>query len=197
MKKYFIALLACYLILLQHPAHALLVNLSPKDCEDAVMFGKTYRVTIENELDKRYSFGAINEFSHHGTIHSKWYKIALMAGYKSQRGESITPQEQADILADQCLQINITLYGQSLDFAKGYQALLLQDGKEIKANKIHADYFMLQSPTQKTLSGFPVCRAVLRAYFKYDLIDPSGSAVVVIKKDSKSVHLEVDFAKFR
>jgi hypothetical protein len=197
MKKYFIALLACYLGLLQHPAYALLVNLSPKDCEEAITFGKTHRGAIEKELDKRYSFGAANEYSDNGTIHSKWYKLSLMAGYKAQRGEIISRPEQSEILADPFLQININLYGQSLDFAKGYQALLLQDGKEIKANKIHADYFMLQSPTQKTLSGFPVCRAVLRAYFKYDLIDPSGSAVVVIKKDSKSVHLEVDFAKFR
>lgn len=197
MKKYLVAFLAGYLVLLQQPAQAVLVNLGPKDCEEAITFGKTHRATIEKELDKHYSFGAANEYSDNGTIHSKWYKLSLMAGYKAQRGEVITLPEQSEILADPFLQINITLYGQSLDFANGYQALLHQNGKEIKADKIHADYFMLQSPTQKPMSGFPVCRAVLRAYFKYELIDPSGSAVVVIKKDSKSVHLEVDFAKFR
>lgn len=197
MKINFTAFLLCFFVLLQQPAHALLVNLSPQDCADAVMFGKSYGVTTEKELDKRYSFGAMNEYSHYGTIHSKWYKIALIAGYKAQRGESISPQEQADILADQCLQINITLYGQSLGFAKGYQIVLRQNGKEIKPDKFHADHFMLQTPAQKPPSGFPMCRAVLRSYFKYGLIDPNGLAVLVIHKNSTAVRLDIDFAKFK
>ncbi len=197
MQKHFFAVLLCNLALLQAPAHALLVNLSPLDCEEAITFGKAHKTMIEKELDTRYSFGPLNEYSDTGTIHSKWYKIALLAGYKAQRHESLTLQEQSEILNDPCLQINIIMYGPSLDFASGYQVILRQYGKEIKPDKIHADHFMLQKPAHKPPSGFPCCRAVLRSYFKYEHIDPVGLAVLVIKQDRNTLHFDINFTKFK
>ena len=197
MKKYVTLLLLCYLIFSALPAYAVVINLSPGECEEAIAFGKEHRYTIEKELDKRYAFGSAEEYADGGTIHSKWYKLALMAGYKAQRGEALTPQEQIDILSDPCIQINITLHGKNLDFAKGYQVTLLQQGKEIKPDKSHADHFMHQHPGKKPPAGFPCCRAVLRAYFKYSDIDPAGAAVLVLKKDSKKVRFDINFARFK
>jgi len=190
-------LLLCFFILSSFPAHAVTINLSPRDCEEAISFGKAHRASIDKELDKRYAFGSAEEYADGGTINSKWYKLALMAGYKAQRKETVAPQEQSEILADPCLQINITVHGQSLDFAKAYQLTVLQQGKEIKADKIHADHFTHQHPDKKPPAGFPCCRAVLRAYFKYSDIDPAGTAILVVKKDSKTVRFDIDFARFR
>jgi len=190
-------LLLCYLILPALPADAVLINLSLKDCEEAISFGSAHRGSIEKDLDKRYVFGSAEEYADGGIIHSKWYKLALMAGYKAQRGETVTPQEQSDILADPCLQINITVHGQSLDFAKAYQVTVLQQGREIKSEKVHADHFTHQHPANKPPAGFPCCRAVLRVYFKYSAIDPAGAAIVVVKKDNKTVRFDIDFAQFR
>jgi hypothetical protein len=190
-------LLLCYLILPALPADAVLINLSLKDCEEAISFGSAHRGSIEKDLDKRYVFGSAEEYADGGIIHSKWYKLALMAGYKAQRGETVTPQEQSDILADPCLQINITVHGQSLDFAKAYQVTVLQQGREIKSEKVHADHFTHQPPANKPPAGFPCCRAVLRVYFKYSAIDPAGAAIVVVKKDNKTVRFDIDFAQFR
>jgi len=190
-------LLLCYLILPALPADAVVINLSLKDCEEAISFGKAHRTSIDKELDKRYAFGSAEEYADGGTINSKWYKLALMAGYKAQRGETVTPQEQSEILADPCLQINITVHGQSLDFAKAYQVTVLQQGREIKSEKVHADHFTHQHPANKPPAGFPCCRAVLRVYFKYSAIDPAGAAIVVVKKDNKTVRFDIDFAQFR
>jgi hypothetical protein len=190
-------LLLCYLILPALPADAVLINLSLKDCEEAISFGSAHRGSIEKDLDKRYVFGSAEEYADGGIIHSKWYKLALMAGYKAQRGETVTPQEQSDILSDPCLQINITVHGQNLDFAKAYQVTLLQKGKEIKPDKIHADHFTHQHPDKNPPAGFPCCRAVLRVYFKYSAIDPAGAAIVAVKKDNKTVRFDIDFARFR
>ena len=190
-------LLLCYLILPALPADAVVINLSLKDCEEAISFGKAHRTSIDKELDKRYAFGSAEEYADGGTIHSKWYKLALMAGYKAQRGETVTPQEQSEILADPCLQINITVHGQSLDFAKAYQVTVLQQGMEIKSEKVHADHFTHQHPANKPPAGFPCCRAVLRVYFKYSAIDPAGAALVAVKKDNKTVRFDIDFARFR
>jgi len=197
MKKYVTLLLLCYLILPALPADAVVINLSPRDCEEAISFGSAHRGSIEKDLDKRYAFGSAEEYADGGTIHSKWYKLALMAGYKAQRGETVTPQEQSDILSDPCLQINITVHGKNLDFAKAYQVTLLQQGKEIKPEKIHADHFTHQHPANKPPAGFPCCRAVLRVYFKYSAIDPAGAAIVVLKKDNKTVRFDIDFARFK
>ena len=190
-------LLLCFLILSSFPAPAVTINLSPRDCEEAISFGKAHRASIDKELDKRYAFGSAEEYADGGTVHSKWYKLALMAGYKAQRGEAVTPQEQSEILADPCLQINITVHGQSLDFAKAYQVTMLQQGKEIKADKIHADHFTHQHSDKNQPAGFPCCRAVLRAYFKYSDIDPAGAAILVVNKDSKTVRFDIDFARFK
>ena len=197
MKRRVTLLLLCSLILPALPTDAVVVNLSPRDCEEAISFGKAHRASIDKELDKRYAFGSAEEYADGGTIHSKWYKMALMAGYKSERGETVTPQEQAEILADPCLQINITVHGQNLDFAKTYQVTVLQQGREIKTEKVHADHFTHQHSDKNQPAGFPCCRAVLRAYFKYSDIDPAGAAILVVKKDSKTVRFDIDFARFR
>ena len=197
MNRRFTLLLLFSLILPVLPADAVVINLSPRDCEEAISFGKAHRASIDKELDKRYAFGSAEEYADGGTINSKWYKLALMAGYKAQRGEAVTPQEQSEILADSCLQINITVHGQSLDFAKAYQVTMLQQGKEIKADKIHADHFTHQHSDKNQPAGFPCCRAVLRAYFKYSDIDPAGTAILIVKKDSKTVRFDVDIARFR
>jgi len=97
MKKYITLLLLCYLIFSALPADAVVINLSPRECEEALAFGKEHRYTIEKELDKRYAFGSSEEYADGGTIQSKWYKLALMAGYKEQRGEALTAQEIADL----------------------------------------------------------------------------------------------------
>jgi hypothetical protein len=197
MMMRFTLLLLCSLILPALPADAVVINLSPRDCEEAISFGKAHRASIDKELDKRYVFGSAEEYADGGTINSKWYKVALMTGYKAQRGETVTPQEHSEILADPCLQINITVHGQSLDFAKAYQVTMLQHGKEIKADKIHADHFTHQHSDKNQPAGFPCCRAVLRAYFKYSDIDPAGAAILIVKKDSKIVRFDIDFARFR
>ena len=197
MKKHITLLFLCYLIFSVLPVDALVINLSPKECEEALAFGKEHFDSIEKDIDKRYAFGSAEEYADGGTIHSKWYKLALMAGYKAQRGEALTPQEQTDILSDPCIQINITLHGKNLDFAKGYQVTLLQQGKEIKPDKFHADHFMHQHPGKNPPAGFPCCRAVFRAYFKYSDIDPTGAAVLVLIKNSKKVRFDINFAKFK
>jgi hypothetical protein len=197
MKKHATLLLLCYLIFSALPADAVVINLSPWECEEALAFGKAHRGSIEKDLDKRYAFGSAEAYADGGTIHSKWYKLALMAGYNAQRGDILSPQEQSEILADPRLQINITVHGKNLDFAKAYQVALQQQGKEIKPEKFHADHFMHQHPGKNPPAGFPCCRAVLRAYFKYTDIDPASAAVLIVTKDNKTVRFNIDFSQFR
>jgi hypothetical protein len=197
MKKCVTIWLFWSIILYSFPADALLVNLSTRECEEAIAFGKSVAAAIDKALDKRYAFGSTEDYADAGTIHSKWYKLALMAGYKAQRGETVLPQEQSDIIADPYLQINITVHGPNLDFAHAYQVTLVQQGKAIKAEKIHADHFTHQHFSKKQPDGFPCCRAVLRSYFKYSDIDPAGTAILEVNKDGKTTRFDIDFAKFK
>ena len=54
-EKHVILLLLCFLIFPALPADAMVINLSPRDCEEAVSFGKAHRASIDKELDKRYA----------------------------------------------------------------------------------------------------------------------------------------------
>ena len=119
-----------------------------------------------------------------------------MAGYKAQRGEAVTPQGAIRNSCDPCLQINITVYGQSLDFAKAYQVTLLHQGREIKSEKVHADHFTHQHPDKNPPAGFPCCRAVLRSLLSNTVIlTQQAQAILVVKKDSKTVRFDIDFAR--
>lgn len=178
-------------------ARAVVVNLSTQEIEEAIAFGKAHSSSIEKPLDERYSFGPATPYAENGTIHTRWYKLAFLAAVAARRGTAVTQQQQSDILSDPCLQINATIYGHGLDFAKEYQVSLIQKGKELKPDKFHADHFTSHQGTEKPFAGFPCCWAVLRCYFKYDSLDPAGTATLVIKKDGNETRLDIDFKRYK
>jgi len=187
----------CSFFILAVPAHAVVVNLSPQDTEEALAFGNMHRGSIEKTLDSRYAFGSTEEYTEGGVVHTKWYKLALMAAKKAEQGTALSPQEQTDIFSDPCLQINIRMYGSSIDFARGYSMTLLQSGKIIKPEKSHADCFTTSAANKKMLPGFPGYWAIVRSYFKYTAFDPAAPATLILKKDGRESRFPIDFTRYR
>ena len=178
-------------------AGAFMAALRDKDCEEAIAFGREHRDTIEDTLDRQYLFGNSSPFAEGGTIHTKWYKLALMAALASRTGEALTAAQRSAIMDDPYLQINVTVYGKNLDFAKGYTAVMVQKGSEIKPDKIHADHFMNSHSAKQSQAGFPACWAIIRAYFRYATLDPGAAAVLIIRKDGNESRFEIDFSRYK
>ncbi|MCX5904745.1 MAG: hypothetical protein NTV89_15055 [Proteobacteria bacterium] len=197
MKKYLTLLLVCYFFVPVLPAHAVAVNLSPQEVEEAIAFGNTNRSSIEKDLDGSYAFGSAEEYAEGGVVHTKWYKLAFMAAQKARHAGALSAPEQAEIVSDPCLQINLKVYGRSLDFARDYQVTLLQGAKVIKLEKIHADSFSSDTAATKSMTGFPGCWAIMRIYFRYDTFNPAAPAILTLKKDGKESHFQIDFKRYK
>jgi hypothetical protein len=173
------------------------VNLSPQAVEEAIAFGNTNRSSIEKELDGSYAFGSAEEYAEGGVVHTKWYKLALMAAQKARQGGTLSAPEQAEIVSDPCLQINIKVYGRSLDFARDYQVTLLQGTKAIKPEKIHADSFSSDSAATRSMPGFPGYWAIMRTYFRYDAFNPAAPAILILNKNGKESRFKIDFNRYK
>ena len=197
MKKYLTLLLVCYFFIPVFPSHAVEVNLSPQAVGEAIAFGNTNRSSIEKDLDDSYAFGSAEEYTEGGVVHTKWYKLAFMAAQKARQGGTLSAPEQAEIVSDPCLQINIKLYGRSLDFARDYQVTLLQGAKAIKPEKTHADSFSSDSAATRSMPGFPGYWAIMRTYFRYDAFDPAAPAILILKKDGKESRFKIDFTRYK
>jgi hypothetical protein len=196
-KQGVLFLLVAGLLIFSSAAHAIVVNLSAQEAEEAIAFGKQHHSTIEKMLGERYSFGPAAAYTENGTMHTKWHKLALLAAAEHRQGKHVTPQQQSEILSDPCLQINTTVYGHSLDFASEYRVFLIQAGKQIEPEKFHADHFSNHQSDKKPQGSFPCCRAVLRSYFKYGTFDPSVTATVMIKKDGKEIRFAIDLNQYK
>ena len=197
MKKHLALLLVCYFFVPVLPAHAVSVNLSPQAVEEAVAFGTAHRSAIEKDLDGSYAFGSAEEYAEGGVVHTKWYKLAFMAAQKARQGGILSAPEQAEIVSDPCLQINIKVYGRSLDFARDYQVTLLQGAKVIKPEKIHADSFSSDTAATRSMPGFPGYWAIMRTYFRYDAFNPAAPAILTLKKDGKESRFKIDFTRYK
>ena len=197
MKKHFTLLLVCYFFVPVLPAHAVAVNLSPQAVEEAIAFGNTNRSSIEKDLDGSYAFGSAEEYAEGGVVHTKWYKLAIMSAQKARQGGTLSAPEQAEIVSDPCLQINIKVYGRSLDFARDYQVTLLQGAKVIKPEKIHADSFSSDSAATRSMAGFPGYWAIMRTYFRYDAFNPAAPAILILNKNGKESRFKIDFTRYK
>ncbi len=197
MKKHFTLLLVCYFFVPVLPAHAVAVNLSPQAVEEAIAFGNTNRSSIEKDLDGSYAFGSAEEYAEGGVVHTKWYKLAIMSAQKARQGGTLSAPEQAEIVSDPCLQINIKVYGRSLDFARDYQVTLLQGAKVIKPEKIHADSFSSDTAATRSMAGFPGYWAIMRTYFRYDAFNPAAPAILILNKNGKESRFKIDFTRYK
>lgn len=197
MKKHLTVLCLCYFFIVALPALAVMVNLSTKEIEEAIAFGTAHRGAIEEELDARYAFGSAEQYAEGGVIHTIWYKLAFMSAKKAEQGAELSPQEQTDIFSDPCIQINIRVYGRSLDFARGYSVTLLQKEKLIKPEKQHADSFSSAAAAKKSMAGFPGYWAIVRCYFRYAALDPAAPATLILKKDGRESRFPIDFKRYK
>jgi len=197
MKKHLTVLCLCYFFIVALPARAVVVNLSTKEIEEAISFGTAHRGVIEKELDARYAFGSTDQYAEGGVVHTRWYKLAFMAAQKAQEGGALSAQEQEEIVSDPCLQVNIKVYGRSLDFARDYRVILLQGGKTVAPEKMHADSFSSDAAAKKSMAGFPGSWAILRSYFSYAAFDPAAPATLILKKDGRESRFSIDFKRYK
>ncbi len=174
--------------------HAITDNLSTSQVREALEFGSASQSGIEKTLMSLYSCGpAAPEV----VVRTKWCKLALLAGIKAQQGKDVSVQEQDAILRDATLQIDCTVYGPSIEFARSYTAYVLQDDKKILPDMFHADHFQTSSQLKTAQQGFSPYYATMRAYFRYDGLSLQKPFSLVLVKPQGLQTYKIDAQKFK
>ncbi len=196
-KNMYIWIYVFGLVFLCSNAHAVLVDLNAKDVSDALAFDSLHKGTAAKDLSRLYCIDKKEGYGEYVTIRTKWHKLARMSSVCTLQKKGVPSEIQDEILNNSLLQIDITVYGYSLDFAREYRVTLKQDGKEITPEKIHADHSKNIKQSIKHLVGFPKYRAVIRCYFSYGSIQPDGSAALILAKDGSRKTFKVDLGAYK
>ncbi len=197
LKKLFYLLIPATLFSCSAPAQAVVVTLSDEMIAEAEGFGQAHPGEAGVLLNRRYSTGKADLFEERVIVRTKWHKLALASAYRARKDAACDDQERKELLNDPALQIDVILFGNRIDFAKDFTVALEQNGRIIKPLKQHADHFQVQRRKREFLSGFPSCRATLRAYFVYGSFAPDQPASMHIQNLHSTHQVILDLKKFR
>jgi hypothetical protein len=192
-------LFLCMLVCMPwYSADAFLVTLNDQQKKEALKQGSEQGFNVIKYVNQRYKFGEGELFDESGILRTKWSKLMLISGRMAVKNLKPTEKEQLVILSDTALQIDLLAYGDRMGFANDYKVYLIQKDKQIQPDKISAaDVAYSPSKSGGVTTGFPQYRALVRSYFDYDKINPSGEAEVVLIKDNKKVVFKVNFADYK
>lgn len=174
--------------------HAVTDNLTRSQVREALEFGRANQRDIEKTLMTLYGCGpAAPEV----IVRTKWCKLALLAGIEAQQGREVSIQQQQAILQYPTLQIDTTVYGASIEFARSYTVYAMQEGKKILPDIFHADHFQASSNSQNASRAFSTYYATIRAYFRYDMLALQKPFGIVIVKPQGADTYEINLQKFK
>ena len=175
-------------------SYAVTDNLTHQQVQEALEFGRASQHDIEKTLASIYGCGpAAPEV----VVRTKWSKLAMLAGIKLQQGRDVSPQEQNEILQDTTLQIDSTVYGPSIEFARGYTVYIMQEGKKILPDMLHADHFQASEKVKTAQQGFSGYYATIRAYFSYKgLFLQKPFSLILVKPQGLQTY-EIDPRKYK
>ncbi|MCX5900086.1 MAG: hypothetical protein NTX06_05010 [Proteobacteria bacterium] len=174
--------------------HAITDNLTRSQVQEALEFGRANQRDIEKTLMSLYGCGpAAPEV----IVRTKWCKLALLAGIKAQQGKDVSMQEQEAILQDPTLQIDTTVYGSSIEFARSYTVHAMQEGKKILPDMSHADHFQASQQSKTAQQGFATYYATIRAYFRYDMLALQKPFSIAVARPQGSDTYEINPQKFK
>lgn len=196
MKKIHALILALLVLNLPQQAGAVCADLTEHDIGEAREFAETHKQNTGIVLNNTYRIGENKLFTEHVIIRTKWHKLALLYMVKTP-GSELTGAEKETVLGDPNLQIDIILFGHSLDFAEGYQALISQNDLSVKARKIAADHFQLGHYKSNIYSGFPAYSATLRTYFNLASFDSSKPFTLILIRSGHEKSFVIDLRNFR
>lgn len=192
-KKILSMLILIWSLLFPLPSEAVLIELTERDIEDAVQYGKDNRDAdyLEFFRDWRVDLG-------YGTgsarVITAFSKVAFEAKNTSDDDVRLDPEDIEEILSELKgkLAFGVAIYGETRDFAQDASAVIIQGGKTIQPVESKPD--MKAEPTHSWPNP-PAYRAICYYYFNADEIDPNGAVTLVVSvPDQKSVEFPFDLA---
>jgi len=128
-----------------------------------------------NEL--YWHFGSTEKFEPHGFLVTKISGLAVMAGHYALRGEQPPDHDIQQVLAEDALQVVVTVFGDSPGFAQDSYLLMKQGKQVVKPNRIRFD---ARARAVGHDQGTPVYRAKIVGLFPYGTFKPESHATLLV-----------------
>ena len=103
--------------------------------------------------------------------------LAVMSGHYALRGEQPTEQDIQRILGEGALQVVVTVFGNTPDFARDSYLLFKQDDQMIKPDRIRFD---ARARSVGHDQRNPVFRAKIVGLFPYGTFNPESHATLLV-----------------
>lgn len=156
---------------------AIVSNPSPGQIQEALMRGEAIADERQPPVNLYTHFGNPEGFSPHGFLMTRLGGVAVLTGHFALRGERPSPEDIEKILAEEALQIVVTVFGDSPIFARNSYLLLKQGDTLIKPTRIRADG---RAAAIGTSSNQPTFRAKIVASFPYGSFAPEAETIIAV-----------------
>lgn len=158
-------------------ALAILPHPDQKQVEQALKRGVDFARQHRPPNELYWHFGSQEKFAPHGFLVTKISGLTVMSSHYALRGEQPTDQDIQRIMAEDVLQIVVTIFGDSPDFARASYLLIKQGGQVTKPERIRFD---AQARIVGQDQRGPVYRAKIVGLFPYDSFELESRAILLV-----------------
>ena len=120
-------------------AHAILQHPDKKQVDHAVKRGIDFAQQHRPPNELYWHFGSTEKFEPQGFLVTKVSGLAVMSGHYALRGEQPTDQDIQRVLGEDALQVVVTVFGNTPDFARESLLIRKQEDQMIKPDRIRFD----------------------------------------------------------
>ena len=139
-----------------------------------------------------WQFGASDKLEPHGFLMTQLSGIAVMSAHFALRAEKPTSHDIKQILEEAELQVIVTIFGSSPQFAIDSYLLMKQGETLIKPIRIRSD---ARASRSTAWPNSPPFRAKVVASFPYDSFDSDAPTIIsVFPRDGGEIVFELDFS---
>lgn len=158
-------------------AHAILPHPDQKQVDHAVKRGIDFAQQHRPPNELYWHFGSTKKYEPQGFLVTKVSGLAVMSGHYALRGELPSEQDIQRVLGEDALQVVVTVFGNSPDFAQDSYLLLKQDDQMVKPNRIRFD---ARARSVGHDQGDSVFRAKIVGLFPYGTFDPESCTTLLV-----------------
>jgi len=173
-------------------ALAILTDPDQKQVEQAVKRGIDFAQQHRPPNELYWHFGSHEQFEPHGFLVTKINGVAVLASHYGLRGEHPTEQDIQRVVSEGALQVVVTIFGDSPDFARESYLLIKQDSQVVKPERIRFD---VQARVVGQDQRGAVYRAKIVGLFPYTWFEPTSPAILAVFPGSGGeITFAIDFS---
>ena len=171
---------------------AIVISPNEHQVQEALKQGEEAAKAKIPPKDLYWRFGPQEDLKPHGFLMTKMKGLTVMSSHFALRSEKPSPQDIEQILNGSELQVSVTVFGSSPQFAVDSYVVLKQRDVLVKPQRVRSD---ARASRSSSWPDPPAYQAKIVASFPYGTFDPTGlTSVVVFPGEGGEINFEMNFS---